>query len=63
MQIRLFRRARAIGVDHDQAGAARFFARATWVMTLTCVFTGLVPQITIRSECAISSPITPQRRP
>ena len=34
------------------------FAARTWVMTLTWVFTGLVPQITIRSECAISSPIT-----
>ena len=28
-----------------------FLARATWVITLTWVFTGLLPQITIRSEC------------
>ena len=29
-------------------------ARTAWVITLTCVLTGLVPQITTRSERAIS---------
>ena len=34
-------------------------AREACVITLTCVFTGLVPQITIRSETPISRGSTP----
>ena len=33
--------------------------RAAWVATLIWVFTALVPQMTIRSDCAISRGSTP----
>ena len=40
-----------------------FRAAATWVITLTWVETGLPPQMTIRSDLAISRPSTPRLAP
>ena len=40
-----------------------FRARATWVMTLTWVETGLPPHTTIRSDFAISRGSTPRLAP
>ncbi len=40
-----------------------FRARATWVMTLTWVETGLVPQAMMRSLSAISRASTPRMMP
>ena len=40
-----------------------FLARVMCVITLTCVFTTLVPQTTIRSASAISSGLTPRLAP
>ncbi len=58
-----FGRAGAVGVDHDQLGAARLPRRAICVMTLTWVATGLPPHTTIRSLSAISRESTPRMTP